>query len=53
MAHNAKSVEGSAFAWDSGMHRNGETFTQRFDTAGTFDYLCTPHPTMRAKVVVR
>ncbi|MNX93449.1 Amicyanin precursor [compost metagenome] len=53
VAHNAKSDEGSAFAWDSGMHRNGETFTQRFDTAGTFDYHCTPHPNMRGKVVVR
>ncbi|HEY9900373.1 MAG TPA: cupredoxin family copper-binding protein [Pantanalinema sp.] len=52
-AHNAKSTADSAFAWDSGLHRSEQTFSQRFDTAGTFPYVCTPHPFMRGTVTVR
>lgn len=29
--------------WDSGIHNQGATFSQTFNTAGTFPYYCTPH----------
>jgi plastocyanin len=31
----------------------GNTFTYRFDRAGTYSYICGLHPQMHAKVVVR
>ncbi len=31
---------------------NNETYSYTFDKAGTFDYLCTPHPYMKGTVVV-
>jgi halocyanin-like protein len=34
--------EGTA-AWNSEMLAEGETFTQRFDTEGVYDYYCKPH----------
>src|SRR5687767_7046358 len=43
-AHTATSVQGSATTWDSGLKKSGESFSFKFDNAGTFDYLCTPHP---------
>lgn len=30
----------------------GDTFTHTFDTPGTYDYFCVPHPWMRATVTV-
>jgi plastocyanin len=29
--------------WDSGIRNHGATFTQTFNSAGTFPYYCTPH----------
>ncbi len=31
----------------------GQTFSQTFSTAGTFNYHCTIHPTMTATIVVQ
>lgn len=39
--------------FDSGNLATGETFTQTFDTAGTYDYHCTVHPSMTATIVVK
>lgn len=33
--------------------RNSGTYTVRFTRAGTYSYVCTIHPGMRGKVVVR
>lgn len=30
----------------------GESYSATFNTVGTFDYICTPHPYMKGKVVV-
>ena len=30
----------------------GESFSQRFDTTGGFDYFCALHPHMKGKVIV-
>jgi plastocyanin len=39
--------------WDSGRIAPGASWALRFDTPGTFDYLCTLHPNeMRARIVV-
>jgi nitrite reductase (NO-forming) len=48
--HTVTSVDG---AFDSGFMREGDTWSYTFDEAGEFEYLCTPHPWMRAKVIVQ
>jgi plastocyanin len=47
--HTVTAVDGS---FDSGFMREGETWSYTFEEAGEFEYLCTPHPWMRAKVIV-
>jgi amicyanin len=39
--------------WDSGALRTGQTYTVTFDSPGTYEYICSIHPSMRGKVVVR
>lgn len=51
-AHTVTSAEGSVVEFDSGDLGQDDTFTQTFDEAGTFEYVCEIHPTMRAEVVV-
>ncbi len=38
--------------FDSGSISQGSTFSQTFKDVGTFDYVCTLHPSMKGKVVV-
>lgn len=40
-------------AFDTGLLADGESYTIRFNAAGRYRYLCTPHPTMTGTVVVR
>lgn len=42
----------SSSGFDSGIMLQGETFMHTFDNPGTFEYYCTVHPAMVAKVVV-
>ncbi len=49
MLHTVTADDGS---FDSGFLEEGQTWSYTFDAAGTFDYHCTPHPWMRARVVV-
>lgn len=49
MPHTVTAVDGS---FDSGRLAAGGEFSQTFDTAGTFAYYCTLHPSMRGEVVV-
>jgi len=45
-----------ARVWNSGlMHQSGETFEQRFDVPGVYDYFCIPHETdgMVGRLVVK
>ena len=48
--HTSTSTTG---AWDSGALNRGEFYSRRFDSNGTFGYLCVPHPFMRGAVIVQ
>jgi amicyanin len=47
--HTATSTGG---AFDSGDLDQGESYTLTFTEPGTYDYLCTPHPSMTGRIVV-
>lgn len=47
----AHTVTGTGF--DSGSLAQGKTYSHKFDTAGTFDYHCSVHPSMTAKITVQ
>ncbi len=48
-AHTATDSNG---AFDSSLVSAGKSFKQKFDTAGTYDYVCVVHPWMKGTVVV-
>jgi LPXTG-motif cell wall-anchored protein len=48
--HSATSSNG---AFDTGIFPAGESRSHTFNEAGTFSYICTPHPNMRGTVVVQ
>jgi plastocyanin len=49
-----ESGPGPAFkSGDPGGLNGGDTFTQKFDTAGTVKYVCTVHPGMEGTVTVK
>lgn len=43
----------AAWAFDSGTLNENQSFSQRFNTRGTFAYLCSIHPFMTGNVVVQ
>ena len=49
IVHTVTAVDGS---FDSGNIADGGTFSYTFDSPGTFEYFCAPHPWMRARVIV-
>jgi LPXTG-motif cell wall-anchored protein len=49
-AHSATAPDGS---FDTGIFPAGESRSHTFDQAGTFSYICTPHPNMHGTIVVR
>jgi LPXTG-motif cell wall-anchored protein len=48
-SHTATATGGS---FDTGLLGRGESSTVTFDEAGTFSYICTPHPSMKGTVRV-
>lgn len=50
VAHTATATDGS---WDTGDIAQSASASIIFSAAGTYTYLCTPHPTMTGTVVVR
>jgi plastocyanin len=48
-SHTVTSTDGS---FDTGLVDPGGTASIEFDTAGTFSYVCTPHPWMKGFVTV-
>jgi plastocyanin len=53
--HNsvAKAPFGRTPMWESPLLKVGEKFSYVFNQVGTFDYLCTIHPSMTGKVIVK
>ena len=52
--NNDSATHTVAFAdFNSGQLAPGATYTHKFDTAGAFDYHCSIHPSMTAKVTVQ
>ena len=54
-AHTATSgniKSGPDGKFDTGLVPAGEKFSQKFDTAGKYDYFCIIHPWMTGKVIV-
>jgi LPXTG-motif cell wall-anchored protein len=49
VAHSATAENGS---FDTGTFGNGASRSETFDTAGTFQYICTPHPFMKGTIKV-
>jgi amicyanin len=47
----AHTATGAGF--DSGLLEQGESYSVTFTAPGTYDYLCTPHPTMTGRIVVQ
>lgn len=47
--HTTTSKDG---LWDSAIMNSGDTFSYTFEDVGTFDYLCSLHPSMVATIVV-
>lgn len=45
-------VTSDSGAFGSGQLANGGSFSYTFNTAGTFDYHCSNHPSMKAKIIV-
>ena len=50
-SHTVSSDSGSELG--SGMLSNGQAYSHTFDSAGTFEYHCSVHPSMKAKIIVR
>ena len=48
--HSATAPDGS---FDTGIFPAGQSRSHTFNEAGTFSYICTPHPNMHGTVVVR
>lgn len=49
IAHTVTAKEG---AFDTGLLKNGQSATIKFDKPGTYDYFCVPHPWMTGTIVV-
>jgi plastocyanin len=51
--HSATGVDFAAPAFDTGIIAPDTSRSVQFDKAGTFEYMCSPHPFMRGTVIVR
>ncbi len=47
--HTATATDGS---WDTGLLGQADSASVTFTVPGTYDYLCTPHPSMTGRIVV-
>ena len=50
VAHTVTSDNG---AFDSGLLNQNSLWSKTFNEAGTFEYHCTPHPYMKARIIVQ
>lgn len=52
VSHDVKDDDGSADGPSSELLGQGESYSFTFKKAGTYNYHCTPHPFMKATVIV-
>ncbi len=54
LPHNVHFKAGAGLEKDveGPMLRSNETYSVKFNTPGTYNYVCTPHPFMKGKVTV-
>ncbi len=38
--------------FDSGLMKKGQSWSYTFSKSGSYDYICTPHPWMKGKIIV-
>ena len=50
VGHTVTSDSGSEL--DSELLSTGESYSYKFANAGIYEYHCTPHPSMKAKIIV-
>lgn len=50
--HTATTPASATRPFDSQLIRQGKSWTRRFTAVGTYEYLCTYHPTMTGSVIV-
>ena len=51
VAHTVTSDSGNEL--DSPRFGKGQTYTYTFNTPGTYNYHCTPHPSMKGTIIVK
>lgn len=51
-AHTTTAAVDEPFRYDSGTLASGDSYTQTYDEPGTYDYVCTLHPTMHGTITV-
>lgn len=47
--HHTVTADGKFDSWEL---NKGETFSYTFNDVGTYDYICTYHPSMKGKIIV-
>ncbi len=52
VSHSTKAERGQAEKWNSGLKSAGEAFPYTFTRPGKFNYICEPHPFMKASITV-
>ena len=52
LPHTASATAGMEGKWDTGVLAKGGTKTVTFDKAGTYYFICTPHPWMYGQIIV-
>jgi plastocyanin len=48
--HNASSADGGG--WDTGLLTKGQSASVTFNQPGTYNFICSPHPSMIGQVIV-
>lgn len=50
-SHSVTSDSGKEL--DSGLLSRGQSYSHKFNEAGTYPYHCSPHPSMKGKIIVK
>ena len=50
--HNVQTLDGAPAMFKGKLLKKGESYSYKFEKAGTYNYQCDPHPSMRGAVEV-